>query len=222
MLYVDCIAKSLTIDQITAGWSKYEQKTASVQTLVNSTGKSVDAIDGYLRKLMWFSDETSYGFSDMHSALSTMVSSGGDIEKLIPMIEGVANATAYAGKGASEFGHIMKYAITQAYSTNAMMIKDWQTIENMTVNSKQLQESLIKAGEAVGTIKKGEVTLSNFRESLKDKWLNKEVQEMGFGYFAKVTEDIYKGLESGKFEGYTEGLEKIGKKYGEVAYRILT
>ena len=213
------LVKSLTLDQITAGWNKYEQKTASVQTLVNSTGKSVDAIDGYLRKLMWFSDETSYGFSDMHSALSTMVSSGGDIEKLIPMIEGVANATAYAGKGASEFGHIMKYAITQAYSTNAMMIKDWQTIENMTVNSKQLQEALIKAGEAVGTIKKGEVTLSNFRESLKDKWLNKEVQEMGFGYFAKVTEDIYEGLESGKFEGYTEGLEKIGKKYGEVAYR---
>ena len=213
------LVKSLTLDQITAGWNKYEQKTASVQTLVNATGKSVDAIDGYLRKLMWFSDETSYGFSDMHSALSTMVSSGGDIEKLIPMIEGVANATAYAGKGASEFGHIMKYAITQAYSTNAMMIKDWQTIENMTVNSKQLQEALIKAGEAVGTIKKGEVTLSNFRESLKDKWLNKEVQEMGFGYFAKVTEDIYEGLESGKFEGYTEGLEKIGKKYGEVAYR---
>lgn len=213
------LVKSLTLDQITAGWNKYEQKTASVQTLVNSTGKSVDEIDGYLRKLMWFSDETSYGFSHMHSALSTMVSSGGDIEKLIPMIEGVANATAYAGKGASEFGHIMKYAITQAYSTNAMMIKDWQTIENMTVNSKQLQEALIKAGEAVGTIKKGEVTLSNFRESLKDKWLNKEVQEMGFGYFAKVTEDIYEGLESGKFEGYTEGLEKIGKKYGEVAYR---
>lgn len=213
------LVKSLTLDQITAGWNKYKQKTASVQTLVNSTGKSVDAIDGYLRKLMWFSDETSYGFSHMHSALSTMVSSGGDIEKLIPMIEGVANATAYAGKGASEFGHIMKYAITQAYSTNAMMIKDWQTIENMTVNSKQLQEALIKAGEAVGTIKKGEVTLSNFRESLKDKWLNKEVQEMGFGYFAKVTEDIYEGLESGKFEGYTEGLEKIGKKYGEVAYR---
>ena len=158
--------------------NKYEQKTASVQTLVNATGKSVDAIDGYLRKLMWFSDETSYGFSHMHSALSTMVSSGGDIEKLIPMIEGVANATAYAGKGASEFGHIMKYAITQDYSTNAMMIKDWQTIENMTVNSKQLQEALIKAGEAVGTIKKGEVTLSNFRESLKDKWLNKEVQEI--------------------------------------------
>ena len=41
---------------------------------------------------------------------------------------------------------------------------------------------------------------------------------MGFGYFAKVTEDIYEGLESGKFEGYTEGLEKIGKKYGEVEF----
>ena len=46
------LVKSLSIDQITAGYNKYEQKTASVQTLMNSTGKSIDEINAYLQKLM--------------------------------------------------------------------------------------------------------------------------------------------------------------------------
>lgn len=70
------LTKSLSVDQLSAGWKKYDQQTTSVQTLVNSTGKSVKEIDGYLEKLMWFSDETSYGFTDMTSALATMTSSG--------------------------------------------------------------------------------------------------------------------------------------------------
>lgn len=109
------LTKSLTIDQITAGYSKYEQKTASVQTLINSTGKSIEEVNSYLDRLMWFSDETSYGFTDMTQALATMTSSGGDIDKLIPMIEGVANSVAFAGKGASEFQRVM-YNLNQSYS----------------------------------------------------------------------------------------------------------
>ena len=97
------LVKSLTVDNIAAGWSKYGSKTASVQTIMNATGKTIDEVNGYLDKLMWFSDETSYGFTDMTAALAQMTSSGGKIEKLIPMITGVANATAYAGKGAAEF-----------------------------------------------------------------------------------------------------------------------
>ena len=93
------LVASLSIDQITAGWSKFEQKTASVQTIINSTGKSINEVNEYLDKLMWFSDETSYSFSDMTSSLAQLTSAGGDIDKLIPMIEGIANATAFAGKG---------------------------------------------------------------------------------------------------------------------------
>lgn len=213
------LIKSLSVDQLTTGWSKYGQKTAAVQTLVNSTGKTVDEINTYLEKLMWYSDETSYGFTDMTSALATMTSSGGKIEKLIPMIEGVANATSFAGKGAAEFTTLMRYGINQAYSLGYMQTRDWQSIETATVNSKQLQEALIAAGEELGKIKKGEVTIENFRNSLADKWLDKEVMETGFGQFSKVTEEIYKGIQDGIFENYADGLKKIGDKYGDVAQR---
>ena len=48
------LVSSLTIDQVANGWSKYEQKTASVQALINATGKSIDEVNGYLEQLMWF------------------------------------------------------------------------------------------------------------------------------------------------------------------------
>lgn len=213
------LVRALSIDQVSAGWDKLTQKTSSVQTLVNSTGKTVDEINSYLEKLMWYSDETSYGFTDMTSALATMVSSGGDINKLIPMIEGVANATAFAGKGASEFSRIMQYAVNQAYSLGYMQVADWKTIEGATVNSKQLIQSLITAGEELGKIKKGSVTIENFRSTLADKWVDKEVMESGFGAFSKVTEEIYKGIQDGTFKNYADGLAKIGDKFGEFAYR---
>ena len=213
------LVSSLSIDQVSSGWDKYAQKTTAVQTLVNSTGLSMEEIDGYLKKLIWYSDETSYGLTDMVTALSSMVSVGGDIKTLIPMIEGVANATAYAGKGASQFAHVMQYAVTQAYTTGYMGVNDWRTIEGMGINSKALVESIIKAGEELGKIEKGAVTAASYRNSLAEKWVDMDVLEKGFTEFALVTEDIYKGIQEGTFESYTEGLEEIGDKYGTVAYR---
>ena len=109
------MVSSLTIDQVTAGWTKYEQKTSSVQTIMNATGKTIDEVNGYLDKLMWYSDETSYGFTDMTQSLAQLTSAGGNIDNLIPMIEGIANATAFAGKGASEFSRAI-YNLNQSYS----------------------------------------------------------------------------------------------------------
>ena len=50
------LVKSLSVDQVASGWNKYSQKTASVQTIMNATGKSITKVNGYLEKLMWFSD----------------------------------------------------------------------------------------------------------------------------------------------------------------------
>lgn len=211
------LIKSLSVDQVSAGWNKYIQKTSSVQTIMNATGKSVNEVNAYLDRLMWFSDETSYGFTDMTSALATMTSSGGDIEKLIPMIEGVANATAFAGKGAAEFSRIMQYSINQAYSLGYMQVQDWKTIEGATVNSKQLMETLITSAEALGKIKKGEVTLSNFRSSLQEGWLDLEVMEKGFGKFAEMTEAAYAAVKNGEYKNAEEAVEALCQQYDDLA-----
>lgn len=136
------MVKSLSVDQITAGWTKYEQKTGSVQTIMNATGKSIDEVNGYLDKLMWFSDETSYGFTDMTAALGQLTSAGGDIDKLVPMIMGIANATAFAGKGVNEFSRSI-YNLNQSYSAGYLQYMDWKSLELAGVASKQLKEVFI-------------------------------------------------------------------------------
>lgn len=184
------MAKSMSIDQITTGFSKYEQKTANVQTLINSTGKSIKEVNGYLDRLMWFSDETSYSFTDMTQALATMVSSGGDVDKIVPMIEGMANATAFAGKGAAEFNRVI-YNLNQSYSQGFLGYMDWKSVMQAGASSKQLVEALIRAGEEAGTIKKGQVTIDNFTDTLSKKWATREVMEKGFGYFDEMTQKAY-------------------------------
>lgn len=81
------LVNNLSFGRMAEGYRKYDQETTNVQTLINSTGKSMEEIEGYLERLMWFSDETSYGFTDMTSALAQMTSAGGDINKIVPMIQ---------------------------------------------------------------------------------------------------------------------------------------
>ena len=160
------LIKSLSSDNIMAGWSKYDEKTSSVQTLVNSTGKSVEEINKYLDQLMWYSDETSYSFTEMTSALAQMTSTGGDIDKLIPTITGIANATAYAGKTGEAFNHTIRN-ITQSYNAGYLQLMDWKSLNLAGTSSKQLTEQLIKAAEELGTVQKGMLTIENFAENLK-------------------------------------------------------
>ena len=56
---------SLTFDQINAGFSKYEEKLSSVQTIMNATGKSIEFVEEQMEKLNWYTDETSANFTDM-------------------------------------------------------------------------------------------------------------------------------------------------------------
>ena len=153
------LIKSLSIDQVTAGWGKYGEKTASVQTIMNATGKSIDEVNGYLDKLMWFSDETSYGFTDMTAALAQLTSAGGDIDKLVPMITGIANATAYAGKGAAEFSRGI-YNLNQSYSAGSLQYMDWKSLELAGIASKELKQIFIDTGVALGKIKEGDLWIT--------------------------------------------------------------
>ena len=199
-------------DMVRSGYSKMDDLNASVQTLMNSTGKSVEEITGYLDRLMVFSDETSYGFTDMTSALATMVASGGNIERLIPMIEGMANATAYAGKSAAEFKRVI-YNLNQSYSGGYLTLMDWKSVANVNVNSKALIETLIRYGEELGKIKKGTVDLGNFTETLKNKWVDTEVMELAFGEtFAAMTSAAHEMLERGEVDNFTEAYKILAKE----------
>ena len=191
------LAKSLSVDQIASGWDKYNKKLQSVQTIMNSTGMSVEQVNDVLSQLMWFSDETSYSFTDMTQALAQMTSSGGKVEKLIPLITGVANATAFAGKGANEFSRAM-YNINQSYGAGYLNYTDWRSLELAGVDSKALKQVFIDTGVAMGKIRKGKVTVSNFSQTLKSKWADISVMEAAFGKFSELSQAAYELVQKGE------------------------
>lgn len=215
------LVKSLSIDQVMSGWNKYAQKTASVQTIMNATGKSITKVNSYLSKLMWFSDETSYGFTDMTSALSTLTAAGGDIEKMIPMIMGMANATAYAGKGAAEFQRVV-YNLAQSYGTGAIQLIDWKSVEQAGAGSQQLKQLIIDTAVELGKLKEGEVTTGTFGSTLQKKWADREVMEKAFGKYAEFAEAVNAEMKAHP-EKYNyqaaNAIEALADQYDEVTVK---
>lgn len=212
------LVKSLSLDQVTSGWSKYAQKTASVQTIMNATGKSIAKVNGYLSKLMWFSDETSYSFTDMTQSLGQLTASGGDIEKVIPMIMGMANATAYAGKGASEFSRVI-YNLNQSYSQGYLSLMDWKSVELAGVATAELKKQIIETGVALGKIKEGAVTVGTFSSTLSKKWADKEVMETAFGKFAEFSEAVKKMVDANPGMLASQAIDVLADKYDEVTVK---
>lgn len=219
------LVKGLTVDQVTSGWNKYTEKLSAVTTLMNATGKDLDTVNGYFDRLMWFSDETSYNFTEMGNALQTMVSAGGDVEDIIPLVQGVANATAFAGKGANEFSRVM-YNINQAYSKGFLTTEDWSSVALAGVNSKALIQSLIDAGKATGALnKEGKtakntlVDVTNFASTLSEKWINTDVMARAFGSFNEMTQKAYEMVQAGEVETASEAYDILAKRYDNVALK---
>ena len=212
------LVKSLSIDQAVSGWDKYTEKTSNVQTIMNATGKSIDQVNGYLNKLMWYSDETSYSFSEMTSALSQMTAAGGNIDKMIPMIMGIANATADAGKTGFAFQSTIRN-LTQSYSAGHLQLQDWKSLNLMGTATKALKQELIDTAVELGTLKKGEVTIASFESSLQKKWANTEVMEKTFAKYASMMEAAYELTQKNPGMTSSEALEQLKGQYGELAER---
>lgn len=212
------LVKSLSIDQVASGWDKYTEKTSNVQTIMNATGKSIDQVNGYLNKLMWYSDETSYSFSEMTSALSQMTAAGGNIDKMIPMIMGIANATADAGKTGLAFQSTIRN-LTQSYSAGHLQLQDWKSLNLMGTATKALKQELIDTAVELGTLKEGEVTIATFESTLSNKWANTKVMEKTFEKYASMMEAAYEMTQKNKGMTSSEALEKLSGQYGELAER---
>lgn len=212
------LVKSLSVDQVMSGWNKYTEKTGNVQTIMNATGKSIDQVNGYLNKLMWYSDETSYSFSEMTSALSQMTAAGGNIDKMIPMIMGIANATADAGKTGFAFQSTIRN-LTQSYSAGHLQLQDWKSLNLMGTATKALKQELIDTAVELGVIKEGEVTIASFESSLQKKWANTEVMEKTFAKYASMMEAAYELTQKNPGMTSSEALEQLKGQYGELAER---
>lgn len=123
---------SMTLDQVNAGWDKYAEKTSSRSDHMAATSKDfkdtgvqMSYVNSQLEKLNWFTDETSYNFTDMVGNIGKFTSNGIKLDKSVTAMQGIATWAARSGANANEASRAM-YNLSQALSTGAVKLIDWK------------------------------------------------------------------------------------------------
>ena len=186
------LLKSLTVDNISQGWEEYGLKLNSTQTIMASTGESLETVNGYLEELNKYADRTIYSFSDMTANIGKFTNAGVDLDTAVAAIKGISNEAALSGANAQEASRAM-YNFAQAISAGNVKLIDWKSIENANMATKGFKEQLIQTAVELGTVKqKGDEYISvtkdanghtsdaftatkNFNNSLSSTWMTTEV-----------------------------------------------
>lgn len=186
------LLKSLTIDNVSAGWSKYADKTAAVQTIMSATAKQFEDtgeqmafVESKLERLNWFTDETSYKFLDMVNNIGKFTNNNVELGKAVTAMEGISTWAASAGANTNEAGRAM-YNLSQAIAVGSVKLIDWKSIENANMATAEFKQIAIETAEELGTLKRvGEstwetlsgkgVSVANFNENLSEAWFSSEV-----------------------------------------------
>lgn len=208
------LIKSMSVDQLTAGWSKYADKTESVQTIMAATGESIEVVNEQLDNLAWFTDETSYNFTDMVSNIGKFTAAGVDLETAVTAMEGIANWAAISGQNANAASRAM-YNLAQSMGAGYVTLMDWKSIELANMGTKAFKEQALETAAALGVLAEqgkdadgvmqyiiretGElVSYKNFRETLSDKWLTNDVLMVvlnEYGAYASAVQTVMDRLD---------------------------
>lgn len=197
------LVKSLSVDQITAGWAKFGSKTTSVATLV-AQGNDLEVVNDQLDRLNWFTDETSYNFTDMVSNIAKFTASGKGLEESVTAMEGIATWAALSGQNAQTASNAM-YQLSQAMGSGMMRKEDYKSIQNASMDTMEFRQKCIDAAIALGTLKKtgedtyaslvnnqGDFTISQFADHLtQDAWFTSDVMMKVFNDYSSAVSKIY-------------------------------
>lgn len=214
-LTLNC-AKTLTgITSMQEGFSKFSDKSMAVSTLMTATGASMDQVSKAMDNLNWFTDETSYNFTDMIDTMSKFSASGvKDLGKLTKTVEGIALWGAKAGANSQTVSRAM-YQLSQAVGRGYITYQDWlQSAVNTNMATSEIKKQLLEAG---GAAAKSAGAYQDFNESLKKGWLTIDV-------FNKVMDQYTEGIDqanykNGEFINSQNGAANATTKFSEAAFR---
>ena len=236
------LAKSMSIDQINVGFSKYGDKTQAVQTIMAATAKDwsdqeaqMEWVNGQLEKLNWFTDETSYSFLDMVNNIGKFTSNGIKLEDAVTAMEGISTWAAISGANVQEAGRAM-YNLSQALATGSVKLMDWKSIENANMATREFKETALETAVQLGTLKKnadgtftvikeqadaaGEATTAASKKAekaVKSFTVEQFNTELSSGWFSKDV--LMKTLKA--YGSFTDVLNEASEASGLTASKIL-
>lgn len=202
------LVKSLSIDQLSAGWAKYEQKTGSVQTIMaatasqfTDTGEQMEYVNDQLDKLNWFTDETSYNFVDMVGNIGKFTSNGIKLDSAVTSMQGIANWAAISGQNATTASRAM-YNLSQAIGVGTVKLIDWRSIETANMATVEFKQNVLETAANLGTLvktadgfetvgKRTKVTIENFSQALNEGWFTKDVLQQTLDLYGSATNKLY-------------------------------
>ena len=202
---------SLTIEPIKDGFAEYELKMGSIQTIMMSTGASLEDVNKYLNELNTYVDRTIYSFADMTSNIGKFTNAGVKLEDAVMAIQGISNEAAVSGANANEASRAM-YNFAQALSAGYVKLIDWKSIENANMATVEFKTQLLEAAVAAGTVEKTTDGMyrvltennqgstmdeaidatKNFNDSLQYQWMTTDVLVNTLRDYADETTDIGK------------------------------
>ena len=235
------LLSSFTVEPIRTGFNEYELKMGSIQTIMASTGESLEKVNGYLDELNKYSDKTIYSFSDMTNNIGKFTNAGVKLEDAVLAIKGISNEAAVSGANANEASRAM-YNFSQALSAGYVKLIDWKSIENANMATVEFKQQLIESAVACGTLTKtadglystGKRNISatlNFNDSLTDQWMTTEVLTRTLANYAtdvrEMTDAEREAYEEKlRGQGYTDEqikkIEELGKKAYDSAQDVKT
>jgi len=180
------IAKSLSLDQVIAGFHEYELNIGSIQTILSNTkadGTNLEQVNAALDQLNQYSDKTIYNFGQMAKNIGTFTAAGVDLNTSVMAIKGISNLAAISGSSADQASTAM-YQLSQAISTGTVKLIDWNSVVNAGMGGEVFQKALFETGKTLGTIKDVPIGQTfdqwtsagnSFRGSLESGWLTAEV-----------------------------------------------
>ena len=207
------IAKALSVDQLVAGWSKYDAAIASEQKIMSSVSEKINSETGELftlddvtkriEKLQWYTDETSYNIDQMMNAIGDFTASGVDLDVAVDAIFGISNACADAGITAEQAASAY-IGFAKAIGSGKMSLGIWsqQLKTSGITNSERFRQSLFEAIKANSKlIKINKETGKSYIQVKKGKEVvEEEISAANFEQYFKegiaTTDSILQALKS--------------------------
>lgn len=219
------LVKSLSITPILDGLREYETTLNSVQTILANTGlsgqKGLDQVNGALKILNDYSDQTIYNFAEMARNIGTFTAAGIKLDVATGAIKGIANLAALSGSNAEQASTAM-YQLSQALAAGRVSLMDWNSVVNAGMGGKVFQEALKTTarahGVAVDSIIKKE---GSFRDSLQKGWITSSILTETLNKFTgDLTEKQLKALGYNKQQ--IAEIIQMGKVAKDAATKVKT
>lgn len=197
------ILRAATIQPMIDGWSEFEMKTGSVQTILGGIRNqfedqptAIHAISDALDELNEYADKTIYNFAQMTENVGKFTNQGLNLETSTNAIKGIANWAAAVGANPQQMSRAM-YNISQSLGAGSMQLIDWRSIRFANMATPEVKKLFLEVAKKLnpeqvsqeGTVKFGKKVIdiaNDFEGSLKAGWLTNEVMAEAFGIYAKA------------------------------------